>query len=189
MFSYAKHHRRWKFFRLFSSSRRYDRVELGWLILDLVWRMFTMQASRGSVKVRFRFGSIPSSLSTALEVYLSKYLYPYVCVICMICFFSAVFLSYFSMLILSLPIIGLGSKSTFLSPGFCVSRTKQQEAIFMKWNLICWFFAFFLWIVLLDGINKCGSCLAGGRGCWHKGPHKISSVSWIFHHSLHSYIY
>ena len=177
------------FVRLFSSSRWYDRVDPGWLILDLVRRMFTMQASRGSVKVRFRFGSIPSSLSTALEVYLSKYLYPYVCVICMICFFSAVFLSYFSMLILSLPIIGLGSKSTFLSPGFCVSRTKQQEAIFMKWNLICWFFAFFLWIVLLDGINKCGSCLAGGRGCWHKGPHKISSVSWIFHHSLHSYIY
>ena len=186
MFSYAEHHSRWKFFRLFSSSRRYDRVELGWLILDLVWRMFTMQASRGSVKVRFRFGSIRSSLSTALEVYLSKCLDPYVSAIR---FFSAVFLSYFNMLILSLPIIGLGSKSTFLSPGFCVCRPRQKEAISMNWNPICWFFAFFLLIVLLHGINKCGSCLAGGRGCWHKGPHKISSVSWIFHHSLHCYIY
>ena len=50
-----------------------------------------MQASRGSVKVRFRFGSIRSSLSTALEVYLSKCWDPYVSAICMICFFLQFF--------------------------------------------------------------------------------------------------
>ena len=121
-----------------------------------------MQASRGSVKVRFRFGSIRSSLSTALEVYLSKCLDPYVSAIR---FFSAVFLSYFNMLILSLPIIGLGSKSTFLSPGFCVRRPKQYDTICWELNLISGFFAFFWLVVWADGINKCGWCLAGGRGC------------------------
>ena len=43
------------------------------------------------------------------------------------------------------------------------------------------FFWLFVWA---DGINKCGWCLAGGRGCWLKGPHQIASVSWIFHHWL-----
>ena len=53
-----------------------------------------MQASRGSVKVRFRFGSIRSSLSTALEFYLSKCWDPFVSAIFMIrffCGFSALF--------------------------------------------------------------------------------------------------
>ena len=36
--------------RLFSSSRRSDRVYLGWFVWDSVWRLFRMQASRRSVK-------------------------------------------------------------------------------------------------------------------------------------------
>ena len=36
--------------KLFSSSRRSDRVYLGWCVWDLVWRLFRMQASRRSVK-------------------------------------------------------------------------------------------------------------------------------------------
>ena len=43
------------FARLFSSSRRYDRVYLSWFILDLVWRLFMMQALRQSVKVLSEF--------------------------------------------------------------------------------------------------------------------------------------
>ena len=136
-----------------------------------------MQASRGSVKVHVRFGSIGSSLRTGFQVYLSNCWDPYLSPSCTICFFSAVFLPYFSMLILSLPIIGLRSKSTSLSPGFCVRRPRQEDTIFWEWNLISWFFAFFLLIVLVDGINKCGWGLAGGRGCWLKGPHKVPNLS------------
>ena len=104
-------------------------------------------------------------------------------------FSSAVFLPYFSMLILSLTLLGLGSKSTSLSPGFCVHRPRQYDTICWELNLISGFFAFLWLIVWADGINKCGWCLAGGRGCWLKGPHQIPSVSWIFHHSLHFHIY
>ena len=77
---------------------------------------------------------------------------------------SAVFLPYFSMLILSLPLLGLGSKSTSLSPGFCVRRPRQYDTICWELNLISVFFGFFWLIVLADGINKCGWCLAAGRG-------------------------
>ena len=47
-------------------------------------------------------------------------------------------------------------------------------------NLISGFFAFFWLIVWVDGINKCGWCLAGGRGCWLKDPHQIALL-WIMH--------
>ena len=40
----------------------------------------------------------------------------------------------------------------------------------------CWL------IVWADGVNQYDWCLAGGRGCWLKGPHPIPSVSWIIHH-------
>ena len=93
------------------------------------------------------------------------------------------------MLILSLPLLGLCSKSSSLRPGFCVLRPRQHITICWELNLICGFFAFFWLIAWADGINKCGWCLAGGRGCWLKGPHQIPSVSWIYHHSLHFHIY
>ena len=76
-----------------------------------------------------------------------------------------------------------------LSPGFCVRRPRQYNTICWELNLISGFFAFLWLIVWADGINKCGWCLAGGRGCWLKGPHQIPNVSWIFHYSLHFHIY
>ena len=51
-----------------------------------------------------------------------------------------------------------------------------------------WVLCFFWLIVWADGINKWDWCLAGDRGCWLKGL-QIPSISWIFHHSLHFYIY
>ena len=78
---------------------------------------------------------------------------------------SAVFLPYFSMLIFSLPPLRLGSRSTSLSHGFCVRRPRQYSTICWKLNLISGFFVFFWLFVWTDGINKCGWCLAGGRGC------------------------
>ena len=93
------------------------------------------------------------------------------------------------MLILSLPLIGLSSKSTSLSAGFCVCRPWQYDKIFWELNIISGFFAFFRLIVWADGINKCAWYLPGGRGCWLKGPHQMPSVSWMFHHSLHFHIY
>ena len=97
-------------------------------------------------------------------------------------FSSAVFLPYFSMLILSLPLFGLGSKSTSFSPGFCVCIPRQYYTICWELNLISGFFAFFRLIVWPDGINKCGWCPLGGRWCWLKGLHQIPSVRWIIHH-------
>ena len=55
-------------------------------------------------------------------------------------FSSAVFLPYLSMLILSLLLLGLGSKSTSLSPGFCVRRPRQYDTICQKLNLFSGFF-------------------------------------------------
>ena len=52
-----------------------------------------------------------------------------------------------------------------------------------------WVLCFFWLIVWVDGINKWDWCLAGDRGYWLKGLHQIPSISWIFHHSLHFYIY
>ena len=103
-------------------------------------------------------------------------------------FFFAVFLPCFSMLILSLPLYGLLSKSSSLSPGFYVHRPMQADSICWELNLISGFFGFFWLIVWLDVVNKCGWFLAGGRGCWLKGPHQIPIVSWIIHHLLHFHI-
>ena len=126
-------------------------------------------------------GSKSTSLSAGIHMWVQAIRYDL--------FSSAVFLPYCSMLILSVSLLGLGSKSTSLSPGFCVHRPRQYDTICWELNLISGFFAFFWLIVWADGINKCGWCLAGGRGCWLKGPHQIPSVSWIFHHSLHFHIY
>ena len=68
------------------------------------------------------------------------------------------------MLILLLPITGLGSKSTSYFPGFCVPIRRQWDTVFWELNLISLFFAFLWLIVWVDGINKCGSCLDEGRG-------------------------
>ena len=98
-------------------------------------------------------------------------------------------LSYFSMLILSLPLSGLSSKSTSLSPGFSVCGPRQYNTICWELNLIFEFFAFFWLSAWVGGINKCGWCFARSRGWWIKGPHQIPNVSWIYNHSLHFHIY
>ena len=79
------------FLKVFWSSRQYDRVYLGWFVFDLVWRLFTMQASRRSVKAHYSFRCIGSSLSTGFQVYLSKCWGPYVRPSYTICFFLQFF--------------------------------------------------------------------------------------------------
>ena len=79
--------------------------------------------------------------------------------------FPWMFLPCFYMLILSLLLLGLGSKSTLLSPVFCVCRPGQYSVICWKLDHISGFFVFSRLIVCADGINKCGWCLAGGRQC------------------------
>ena len=60
------------------------------------------------------------------------------------------------MLILSLPLLGLGSKATSLSPAFCKRRPGQYDTICWELNLISGFFALFWLIVWADGINVAG---------------------------------
>ena len=155
--------------RLFSSWRRSDWVYLGWCVWDSVWgslgcklRENESRVTRGSVLLArlLALASKSTSLSSGIRVWIQGVEYDL--------FSSGVFVPYFSMLILLLPLLGLGSKSAFLSPGFFV------------------FFRLFVWV---DGINKCWWCLAGGRGCWLNGRHHIPSVSWIFHLSSNFHIY
>ena len=82
--------------RLFSNSRRSDRVYLGWFVWDSVWKLFRMQASSRSVNAHYSFSSIGSSLSTGFHVYLSKCWDPFLSPGCTIelvflCNFSALF--------------------------------------------------------------------------------------------------
>ena len=67
--------------------------------------------------------------------------------------FFWVFLHCFSMLILSLTYLGLGSKSTSLSPGLCVRRPRQYDTICCKLDLISGFFVFY-WADCLGGWNQ-----------------------------------
>ena len=66
------------------------------------------------------------------------------------------------MLILTLVLLGLGSKSTSLSPEFCVCRPRQFELICQELNLIPGFFYFVWLIVWADEINKCDRGLGIG---------------------------
>ena len=124
-------------------------------------------------------GSKSTSLNAGIHVWVQAVRYNL--------FSSGLFLPYFSMLILSLRLLELGSKSACLSPGFYVRRPRQYNTICLELNLISGFSAFYRLIDWADGINKCGLCLAGGRG--FKGLHQIPSVSWKFHHCLHFHIY
>ena len=73
-------------------------------------------------------------------------------------FSSMVFLLYFSLLILWLPLLGVSSKSTCLSCGFCVHSPRQCNTISWKLNLIFPFFCFFLVNCLwrMESINVTG---------------------------------
>ena len=135
-------------------------------------------------------GSVGCTLSTGFQVCLSKCWDPYVSAGWKIRLaFFWVFPPCFSILILSLPLLELYLKSTCLSPGFCVCRSRQYNTICCKLHVISRFFVFSWWIVQADWINECGWCLPGGRGCWLKSLYQVPSVSWSFHHSLHFYIH
>ena len=168
--------------RLFSSSRRFGRVDLGWCLWDSVWGSLGSKLPDNPSRLTgasvllarlLALASKSTSLSSAINVWVQGVQYDL--------FSSGVFLPYFSMLILLLPHLGLGSKSTFLSPGFCVHRPRQYDKICWKLNLISGFFLSFRLFVWEDGINKCWWCLPGGRGCWLNGQHHIPSVSLVFH--------
>ena len=108
------------------SSRGFDRVCQGWFLEDFVEELFQSQASRQSVEAHLGFASIASSLSTRFQVYLSK---------CWILVsesrlkdttcFLLFFLLGLNLLIFSLPLLWLRSKSTCLSPGLCIHRPRQ----------------------------------------------------------------
>ena len=99
------------------------------------------------------------------------------------------FLLRLSLLILSLPLLGLSSRSTSLSPGFCVCRSRQYNTICWEIDLFSGFFVSSWMIVWVDGVNGCCRCLAGGRGCWLKGRNQVPSVIWIQDYSLHFHIH
>ena len=136
----------------------------------MLYKNYCINKNRASVLLAalLALGSKSTTLSAGIHMWVQAF---------------AVFLPYFSMLNLSLPFLGLSSKCTSLSPQFSVCRPSQYDTICWELNPISRFFVFFWFIVWADGINKCGWCLAGGRGCWLKGSHQIASVSWIFHHS------
>ena len=111
------------------------------------------------------FLSIYLCLSTYLSICLSIYLSIHLSI------YLPIYLSFFLSIHPSI------HPSTSLSPGFCVPRPQQYNTISWELNFISGFFAFFWLIVWADGINKCGLCLPGGRGCRLKGLHQIPGVS------------
>ena len=123
-----------KYFVVASSVRNKNIIS----VLDMVWTSIEDKINPG-IKIKdynkFRFnsdidGPIGSSLSTGFQVYLSKCWDPYLSPGCTIRLaFFWVFLPCFCMLILSLSLLGLGSKSASLSPGFCVCRPRQYDTI------------------------------------------------------------
>ena len=176
--------------RLFSSWRQSDRVYFGWCVWDSVWgslgcNLRDNQSRLTRASVLLARLSVLASQSTSL----SAGNHVWVQAVPHDLFSSGVFLPYFSMLILLLPLLGLASKFTCLSPRFCVHRRRYYDTICWNLNLISGFFVFFRLFVWANGINKCWWCLAGGRGCWLKGRHHIPSVSWIFHLSSNFHIY
>ena len=145
------------FVRLFSSSRRSHRVDLAWCVWDSVWGSLgcklqdnQSRLTRGSVLLArpLALASKSTSLRAGIHVWVHTVQYDL--------FSSGVFLPYFSMFILLLPLLRLRSKSTSLSPGFCVHRSRQYITICWKLNLISGFFVFFRLFVWTDGINKFG---------------------------------
>ena len=149
-----------------------------------------MKASRRSVKGHQSFRSIGSSLSTGFQVCLSKCCDPYVSSGCMIrlVFFCGLF-ALFQYFDLVTTLLKAGFQVYLSYPWFCVHSLRQQDTICWELNLISGFFAFVCLSVLADGINKCGWCLAGGRGCRSKGLKQVPRVSWILNYYLHFPIY
>ena len=98
-----------------------------------------------------------------------------------------VFLFGFSLLILSLPLLGLVYKSTSHSLEFYVRRPRQNNTIYSEFDLFSVFFVSSCLIVWVNGVESMD--VATVRGCWLKDLHQIQSVSWIHHYSLHFHIH
>ena len=133
--------------RHFSSSRQSNRVYLGWFVWYLVGRLFKLQALRQSRKTRasvllallLALGCKCTSLSAGIHTWVQavQYLFfllgSFFLISACLCSFP-----YF----LSLPVLGLGSKSSSLSPEFCVQRPSKYDKICWELNPIFGFFAF-----------------------------------------------
>ena len=77
---------------------------------------------------------------------------------------------YFSMLILSLPLLGLGSKSTALTPVFCVRRPVQYDTVAVESHfwVVCFFSGeLFGW---MESINMAGVFRKQGMLTQGPGP-------------------
>ena len=133
--------------RLFSSLRQSDSVYLTWFVWHLLRRLFKVQAvKRWSVKTCYGFGPISSSISTGFQsksTSLKAGIHMWVQAVQYNLFSSGVFLPYFTMLILSVSLLELGSKSTSFSLGFCVCRPKQYDTICWELTFISGLCAFF----------------------------------------------
>ena len=85
------------------------------------------------------------------------------------------------MLILSPPLLGLGSKSTSLRLGVCLCGPKQYDTICLELNLISGLFAFFWLIVWEDAINlwvvPCGRQVMLTQGCTPNPKFKLNISS------------
>ena len=104
--------------------------------------LFQRQASRQSVKALvvsvplLPWGAKPNSLSAGCA-------WSPVCMIQPV--FCYVFFPGISLLFLSLPLLRLGCKSTFLSPGFCVQKPRQYNMISCEFDHFSVFF--FSWFI------------------------------------------
>ena len=130
--------------RVFSSLRQSDRVYLGWFVWDFVKKLLKMQASRRpeqthktSVLLHLLLALCLNSISQSAGIHM----WSPGCTMQLVFFW--VFLPFSSMLILSLLLLGLSSKSTSLSPDFCVCTPRQYNTISWQLNLISEFFAYF----------------------------------------------
>ena len=76
-------------------------------------------------------------------------------------FCAPVFLPYFSMVTLSLPLLMLGSKSTCLSPVFCARIPRQGDMNCWEFNIISGFFCFFVF-GQMESVMRLVSCRSHG---------------------------
>ena len=144
--------------KLFSSSRRSDRVYLGWCVWDSVWGSLGCKLRDNQSRLTRALVLLARVLALASKsTFLCARIHVWFQAVQYDLFSSGVFLPYFSMLILLLPLLGLGSKSTSLSPGFCVRRPRQYDTICWKLNLISGFFVFSGYLIgRMESINVAG---------------------------------
>ena len=93
------------------------------------------------------------------------------------------------MMILTLPLLGLGSKSTSLSPGFCVCRPRQYDTICWKLNLISGFFVFSGYLIgRMESINVAGVLQEAGDADSRARTRSQLSVEYFIFHCTFTFI-